>query len=328
MADAVLRKRAKKMNLKWILVAGLICLGLGNGQAAPLTSIGVSVADLGNPFFVQIAETVTDKARELVGHPVEVIVRSSAYDLNRQRRQIQEFIHLKVDLIILTAADSVKIEKDVRLAQNAGIRVIAVDINAAGADVTITTDNVQAGAIACQYLAQRLGEKGNVVIINGATISSVIDRVAGCKDVLARYPDIHLLSDQLNGGGTIEGGLEVMTYLINAYGHIHGVFAINDPSAQGAVMAAWQADRHDFIITSVDGAPVARQSLKHADGPWVASAAQFPRQMAELAVETGLSLLQGEPVAIKTILIPAELITAENIDQYKGWGELTNTKIK
>jgi ABC-type sugar transport system substrate-binding protein len=46
---------------------------------------------------------------------------------------------------------------------------------------------------------------------------------------------------QLNGGGTIEGGLEVMTYPINAYKHIHGVFAINDPSAQGAVMAARQA---------------------------------------------------------------------------------------
>jgi len=301
----------------------LMYLGAGTVQAAELTSIGVSVADLGNPFFVQIAESIADKARELAGDQVKVIVRSSAYDLTRQRHQIKEFIQMKVDLIVLTAADSIKIKRDVRLAQNAGIHVIAVDINAAGADVTITTDNVQAGKIACEYLVKRLNGKGNVVIINGASISSVIDRVSGCKDVLERYPDIHLLSDQLNGGGTIEGGLEVMTYLINAYARIHGVFAINDPCAQGAVMAAQQAGRTDFIITSVDGAPVARKALMHSDSPWVASAAQFPRQMAELAVETGLSLLQKKPVESRIILIPAQLITAGNLDQYKGWGEQT-----
>lgn len=311
------------MKMKWIVAAMLICLSAETVQAAELTSIGVSVADLGNPFFVQIAKSITDRARELAGEKVKVIIRSSAYDLDRQRHQIHEFIQMKVDLIILTAADSIKIEKDVRLAQNAGIRVIAVDINAAGADVTITTDNVQAGEIACEYLAQRLNGKGNVVIINGAFISSVIDRVAGCKKVLGKYPDIHLLSDQLNGGGTIEGGLEVMTYLINAYARIDGVFAINDPSAQGAVMAARQAGRKEFIITSVDGAPAARKALTHADSPWVASAAQFPRQMAELAVETGLSLLREKPVESKIILIPAQLITAAKIDQYEGWGEQT-----
>ena len=307
--------------MKWPIVALLVCLGAGTLQAAELTSIGVSVADLGNPFFVQIAESIADKAREMAGDQVNVVVRSSAYDLDRQRRQIQEFIRMQVDLIVLTAADSVNIEKDVRRAQKAGIRVIAVDINAAGADATITTDNVQAGEIACEYLARRLGGKGDVVIINGAAISSVIDRVAGCKAVLEKYPEIHLLSDQLNGGGTIEGGLEVMTYLINAHGRIDGVFAINDPSAQGAVMAARQADRRDFIITSVDGAPVARKALTQSDRPWVATAAQFPRQMAELAVTTGLSLLRGKPLASRIILIPAQLITAANIGQYVGWGE-------
>jgi ribose transport system substrate-binding protein len=308
------------MNWKGIVAALLLCLGTGIGQAADLHSIGVSVADLGNPFFVQIAESIADTARKLAGERVQVIVRSSAYDLDRQRRQIQEFIRMKVDLIILTAADSIRIEKDVHQAQAAGIRVIAVDINAAGADVTITTDNVQAGEIACQYLAERLGGKGNVVIINGASISSVIERVRGCKQVLGRYPDIQLLSDRLNGGGTIEGGLEVMTYLVNAYDQIQGVFAINDPSAQGAFLAAQQAGRVDFIITSVDGAPVARRALTASDSRWVASAAQFPKQMAALAVKTGLSLLRGDPVDTRLILIPAQLITAENVDQYEGWG--------
>ena len=82
-------------------------------------------------------------------------------------------------------------------------------------------------------------------------------------------------------------------------------------------------EKFDFIIASVDGAPASRNALMHSDSPWVASAAQFPRQMAELAVETGLSLLRGKFVGSKIILIPAQLITVANIGQYEGWGEQT-----
>lgn len=302
----------------WSLVV-VLCLAAAPLKAAELRAIGVSVADLGNPFFVQIAERVADKARQLAGDRVEVVVRSSAYDLRRQQEQIDEFIKLKVDLIILTAADSIQIESHLKRAQSAGIRVIAVDINAAGADATITTDNVQAGRIACAHLAERLDGKGNFVIINGASISSVIDRVAGCKAAISVYPDIHLLSDQLNGGGSIEGGLEVMTALLNAHEKIHAVFAINDPTAQGAVMAAQQAGREDFILASVDGAPAARQAIARADTPWVATAAQFPDQMAERAVELGLQLLGGDPVNPKVILIPAGLITSANLAAFAPW---------
>jgi ribose transport system substrate-binding protein len=303
----------------WVLVV-LICLAAAPLKAAELRAIGVSVADLGNPFFVQIAERIADKARQLAGDRVEVVVRSSAYDLRRQQQQIDEFIQLEVDLIILTAADCVRIAPHLKRAQGAGIRVIAVDINAAGADATITTDNVQAGRIACAHLAERLEGKGNFVIINGASISSVIDRVAGCKAALGPYPDIHLLSDQLNGGGSIEGGLEAMTALLNAHEKIHAVFAINDPTAQGAVIAAQQAGREDFILASVDGAPAARQALARADTPWVATAAQFPGQMAERAVELGIQLLGGAPVKPKVILIPARLITSANLAAFAPWG--------
>ncbi len=296
-----------------------ICFSLHLPQAAELKSIGVSVADLGNPFFVKISETVVEQARTLVGDEVEVIVRSNAYDLQRQLAQIKEFIEMRVDLIILSAADSQGIEPGVRLAQSAGIKVIAVDINAAGADATITTDNIQAGELACEHLAQKLNGKGNWVIINGAPVSSVRERVAGCKSVLNNYPGITLLSDQLNGGGSAEGGMEVMTYLLNAYDHIDAVFAINDPTASGAVMAAQQAGRDEFLIVSVDGAPSAQHALANTNSPWVASAAQFPRQMAVHAVKQGLRLLKGHPVEPKMTLLPAQLITAENLPQYQGW---------
>lgn len=273
----------------------------------PLRSIGISVADLGNPYFVELVDSVMRRANELNdGEPVEVIVRSDAYDLKRQIRQLNDFIERKVDLIILTAADEYKIAPVVARAQRAGIKVIAVDVNAHGADATITTDNVQAGVVACERLAKEIDYKGQFVIINGVLVSSVLERVAGCKSALNRYPDITLLSDRLNGTGSQEGGMEAMTYLMEEYPHLDAVFAINDPTAYGALMAAQQAGRDEFVLASVDGSNFAIKTIEQPN-LWIATAVQRPSLMAERAVEIGLALLKGEEVRQRFILIPAKL---------------------
>ncbi|HXH04771.1 MAG TPA: ABC transporter substrate-binding protein [Candidatus Competibacteraceae bacterium] len=303
-----------------LIAAALATTLAGAAQAAELKAIGVSVSDLGNPFFVQLAKGAEKKAKELAGDDVKVTVVSSSYDLQRQTSQIDDFIAKKVDLILVTAADPKGIAPAVKRAQAAGIKVLAVDVNAEGADATITTDNTQAGEIACDYLAQRLNGKGAVVIINGPPVSSVVERVAGCKKMLAKYPDIKLLSDSQNGGGSREGGLEKMTALLTAFPKIDGVFTINDPTAAGAELAARQAKRDNFIITSVDGAPIAQKQLGDAKSLLEGTSAQFPNLMAEKAVEVGLKLMNGEKLENSKILIPAKLITKENVASYEGWG--------
>lgn len=106
---------------------------------------------------------------------------SSGYDLGQQVAQIDNFIAAKVDMIILNAADSKGIGPAVKRAKEAGIVVVAVDVAAEGADATITSDNTQAGELACKYISDRLNNKGNVVIINGPPVSAVQNRVEGCE---------------------------------------------------------------------------------------------------------------------------------------------------
>ncbi|WP_369919912.1 substrate-binding domain-containing protein [Marinomonas polaris] len=291
-----------------IVAVSLSPLASQSSEPQPLKSIGISVADLGNPYFVQLVDTVSSKAEELAGEPVKMLIRSDAYDWQRQISQINDFIEQKVDLIILTAADEYKVAAVVAKAQRAGIKVIAVDVNAQGADATITTDNVQAGAIACEKLAEKIGYQGNFVIINGVLVSSVIERVAGCKSALNKYPDITLLSDRMNGTGSVEGGMEAMTYLMEEYHHIDAVFTINDPTAFGALRAAQQANRNEFVLASIDGAPFAAELIKQKGNPWIATAVQRPIPMAEKAIEIGMDLLKGKDVTQRFILIPSTLI--------------------
>lgn len=187
---------------------------------------------------------------------------SSGYDLGQQVSQIDNFIAAKVDMIILNAADSKGIGPAVKRAKEAGIVVVAVDVAAEGADATITSDNTQAGEMACKYITDRLKGKGNVVIINGPPVSAVQNRVEGCQTEFRRHPDIKVLSDNQNAKGSREGGLEVMTSLLAANPKIDGVFAINDPTAIGADLAAKQAQRNEFFIVGVDGSPDGEEALK------------------------------------------------------------------
>ena len=312
---------------RWMSVALFAAIATSSSPntfaAAPageLRRIGLSLSDLGNPFFVRLARGVEDTAKQLTGKPVSVTVMSSAYDLQRQVEQIDGFIAQKVDLIILTAADPVAIGPAVKRAQAAGIKVIAVDVKAAGADATITTDNVQAGQLACAFLGKRLNGRGNVVIINGSPVSSVVERVDGCRKALAGFSGIRLLSWDKNGGGSREGGLAKMTDLLTAYPKIDGVFTINDPTAIGAETAARQSRRENFVIVSVDGAPSIEQRLKDDKSLIAASAAQLPDRMAEQAVTVGLRMLKGEAPPRNTVLIPSYLVTKQNIASYRGWG--------
>ncbi|WP_114191510.1 ABC transporter substrate-binding protein [Edaphovirga cremea] len=301
------------------LLAASVLAAAPLAQAKELKSIGVTVGDLANPFFVQITKGAELKARELAGDKVNVTLVSSGYDLGQQVGQIDNFIAAKVDMIILNAADSKGIGPAVKRAKDAGIVVVAVDVAADGADATITSDNTQAGVMACKYIADHLKEKGNVVIINGPPVSAVQNRVEGCMTELKKHPEIKLLSYNQNAKGSREGGLEIMTSLLSANPKIDGVFAINDPTAIGADLAAKQAQRNEFFIVGVDGSPDGEEALKRENSLFVATPAQDPQVMAAKAVEIGYDILQGKPAPKEPVLIPVTLIDRNNIGTYKGW---------
>ena len=307
-----------------ILKTAMLALVATSALSAPafakdLTSIGMSVGNLGNPFFLSMLKGAQDKAKELAGHDVEVTAVSSDYDLNKQSTQIDNFIASGVDMVLLNAADPTAIEPAMVRLKAAGITSVALDVTAKGADAQVQTDNIAAGRNACKYITDKLGGTGNVVIITGPPTSSVLDRVSGCKESLNKSPGIKILSDNQNGKVTREGGLEVMIGLLTAFDDIDAVFTINDQEAIGADLAAKQLNRTDFFITSVDGAPDIVEALKQPGSLIQASSSQDPYAMAQKAVEVGYGILQGKPPAEKVTLIPTELVTRDNVNQYKGW---------
>lgn len=304
---------------KLLLASATLVMAGGIASAKELNAIGVSLGSLGNPFFIAMGKGVEAKAKE-INPEVKITTVSSDYDLNKQFSQMDNFIASGMDLILLNAADAKAIAPAVKRAQAAGIVVVAIDVAAAGADATIQTDNVKAGQIACQYLVDKIGNKGGkIVIMNGPQVSSIIDRVNGCKDVLAKAGGLEVLSDDLDGKVSRDGGLALMQSYLTRFPHIDGLFTINDPEAVGADLAAKQLGRSEMIITSVDGAPEIEAALK-SNTLIQASAGQDPYQMAIMAVEIGNNILQGKMPDSPVTLIAPHLLTRDNVQDYKGWG--------
>ena len=75
-----------------------------------------------------------------------------------------------------------------------------------------------------------------------------------------------------------------------------------------------------MIITSVDGAPDIEAALKDPNTPMIqASASQDPFAMARKAVDVGVDLLNGKEPEQKITLLPAALVTRDNVASNKGW---------
>ncbi|AJZ97422.1 RbsB [Pseudomonas simiae] len=306
------------MNLKRMFpVIALAALMSQAVEARELKALGISMGSLGNPYFVTLADGATARAKELNPN-VKVTSVSADYDLSKQFSQIDNFISSKVDLILINAVDPSAMASAIKKARDAGIVVVAVDVDAKGVNATVQTDNVEAGKVACQYLVDKLSGKGNVIIQNGPQVTAVTDRVKGCKAALAAAPDIKVLSDDQDGKGSREGGLNVMQGYLTRFPKIDGLFAINDPQAVGSDLAAKQLKRSGLIITSVDGAPDIENALK-TDSQIQASSSQDPWAMAQTAVNVGNDILNDKAPAEAVTLLTPKLITRDNIGTYSGW---------
>jgi ribose transport system substrate-binding protein len=284
-----------------------------------LKAIGVTLGDLGNPFFVQIVNGLSSQAKK-INPNVKITSLSSNYDVNNQTNQMDNFVSSGVDLIILGAADSKGIAPAVKRAKAAGIVVVAVDVGAeGGVDATVMSDNKQAGQQAAQYIVDKLKGKGQIVVVNGPPVTSIMDRVTGALEVFKKNTDIKILSQDQNAGGSRDGGLRVMTDLLTANPKLDAVFAINDPTGIGCDLAAKQAKRKEFFIAAVDGSPDGVSALKSKDSLFEATPAQDPYTMAEKGVQVGYDIMNGKKPENATILIPVELIKRDNVDKYVGW---------
>ena len=223
------------------LVASLVATSLVAAEK-PKAVIGISVLTLANPFFKDLADAMTAEAK---AHGMVTIVTSGEFDAAKQQNQVADFIVRKVDAIVLCPCDSKAVGTTLVQANKAGIPVFTADIASLAKEGKVVghvaTDNFGGGKLAAVALIEALGGKGKVAILDHPEAESVILRTRGFNEELARQKrekgvTIEVVAT-LPGGAAKDRSMKATEDLLQAHPDLNGIFAINDPSALGAVAA-------------------------------------------------------------------------------------------
>jgi ribose transport system substrate-binding protein len=276
------------------------------GQKSYKGKIGVTCMDLTNPFFKLISNIMTEEAAK---HGYKVVSLSGDVDPAKQNNQLVDFAAQGYDAVFINPVDSTSVSQGIKKLAEAGIPVFSYDVTVAGDAGKliishIGSDNYQGGLLAGESMIKVTGDKGKIAIISLPEISSCQLRTKGFHDYLKKHNSKLQVVTELSGKGNRSDSYNVATDILQSHPDIVGIFAVNDPSALGAVSAIVKAGRQkDITIVGFDASPAGKQAVyekKIFDTPQ-----QFPRKMAKGTVDAFIAYLKGENIE-KTIFIPCE----------------------
>jgi ABC-type sugar transport system substrate-binding protein len=208
-------------------------------------------------------------------------------------------------------------------AMQAGIPVICLERDILQPNYTtyIRMDNRAIGTMAGQFIVDQLtgkfGEpRGNVVIVRGLLgVEAQINRDGGAREVLSRYPQIHIVADPVADWIQAKAK-DRMTEVLRVQPHIDVVYAHNDPMAIGAYLAAKELNREkEMIFVGVDGLGGPAGGIKKVIDGVLAATFIYPLGVDE-AVTVAKSILQDPTYRPeKEITLGSTMVTSANAGQ-------------
>jgi ribose transport system substrate-binding protein len=242
------------------------------------------------------------------------VVTDAEGNANTQITQIQSMIDADVDAIVVIAGSSTALNRVIEQACEKGIAVANVDslVTTDQLTVKINTDSHKWGAQAAEFLVDKMGGKGNIIVMNGpAGISVSEDRRAGATPVLEKHPDVKILTET-NTPYNAAPAQEAMTSLLFQYPEIDGILSLGGALTAGAILAM---DRQGRDMVPMTGENY-RQFLElWKEKELTAWATMQPNWLGGFGVYTAVQALEGRDVPA-FVEVPLPIIDNSNIDEY------------
>jgi ribose transport system substrate-binding protein len=197
----------------------------------------------------------------------------------------------------------------------AGIAVVNVHERLAGGNVVayVGTDDYQLALASARALAQAMGGKGNVVILEGPeNLAASVARTKGLKDALKEFPELKLVAAKSGSYARAPAG-DVMKGLLRSHPQIDGVLAANDPMAVGAVEQLKAANRKALVV-GINGSKEALDLVKSGD--LLASGDYNGFLQGCLGVEIAVRHLRKQAVPREVVLKPT-VVDSTNLEAYE-----------
>ena len=207
-------------------------------------------------------------------------------------------------------------EVPMQAAIDQGVTVVNFDIaiNAEGV-YRVSGDNEDMGVQGANYIVEKIGTEGTVVILEVPTSGSVSElRKAGFVDTMAEIaPNMTILTYATQF--TREDGLTDMADILTANPQIDAVYSMDDETTIGALQAIREANRTDIkVITGGGGMQEYFNMMPENEDIWLESATYSPAMVRE-AVDMAVAILSGETVEPVKI-IPTTIVDRSNYAEF------------
>ena len=286
----------------------------GSTAAAPgKKDATLIMSTLNNPFFVSVKNGAEKKAAELgIKLSVQNANNSDAAALNQATTAISK----QTGILIIDPVSTQSATSSVTQANAANIPVMAFDRKPSGGKLAtfVGYDAVQAGRNAAKSLAESLGDKGEVVEIQGLLGTNVAqDRSKGFNEEIAKHQGIKVVAKQAADFDRAKA-LNVMTNVLQANPDIDGVYAANDEMAMGVLSALKARDLSGKVkLVGNDGISDALAAV--AAGDMHSTNAESPFALGQRVMTLAADVLGGKQVAPDETL-QGKLVTKDGVKEY------------
>lgn len=262
------------------------------------------------------AEQAAKEVKAAFPH-VDVVVKTSP-SATAQVSALEDLsASLKLDALVILPFTSEELTGPVEQVKANGTFIAVVDrglTDPSIQDLYVAGDNIAVGANTAKWLADKLGNKGKIVVLRG--IPTVIDdeRIQGFTDVI-KGTDIEILDIQYANWNQDEAFRLMQDYLAK-YPHIDAVWANDDDMLLGVLEAMKQSGRKEIkFALGGNGMKDVIEMVKANDAVTPIST-PYPPSMIKSAIYMTAAQFTGQAPMRGNFKLDAPLITPENADQF------------
>jgi ribose transport system substrate-binding protein len=306
---------------KYIVVASLYAASLACGAASAeeTIKIGVSIPSAdhgwtgGIDFFAQEAKN----RLEALHKNVQVIVKTATGPAD-QANSLEDLVATQqINALVILPYESAPLTDPVREVKKKGVFITVVDralTDSSIQDLYVAGDNPGMGKIAAQYLIQKLGGKGDIVVLRG--LPTVIDNQRFDTFMsLIKDTQIKVL-DSKYANWNRDDGFKVMQDFLTRFPKIDAVWAQDDDIALGVLDALRQAKREkEMFVVGGGGMKEVIKRVQNKDELVPVDIVYSPSMIANAIEITALHFTAKLPVN-GTYILDSPLVTSENAAQY------------
>src|ERR687888_1726439 len=218
-------------------------------------TIGVSLAQDDNPFYIAMLRGIRARAQEL-GWDVATV--SANEDKLKQINGVQDLVARGVKGILISPIDAVggNAAYDAAAADKIPIVSVARGSTSPNQTLHVAMDEKQIGRDIAEWTAKAIGGEGKVAMLLGPSGAPTFRNLGdGYAEVMAKYPKIQIVSKS-DGPLTRERGVKQTEDVLVANPDLKAIYTANDDVALGAMQAVLASGK-STLVTGMNGVPPA-----------------------------------------------------------------------